>query len=257
MSSMIVIPTKVYHHALAHGFIPYRDKLYIEYLFDNQTVNDTSGNNRHGVISGPEKFSVGEIGDSQYSFRVDNGNAYISIPFEDTRTWESASVSMWVKWDGFTFSHGEAYLAFGSLYIANHYTWKGDWIPPYRYYFVHVNKDCDIQKTIPVPNEDKYNWVHLGLTADNSTKKVRGFRNGQLVVQFSYDVDNLMNTLFCGSGNRFIFRHGWGCPNPSNYSNRMIGNVDMVRIWKNVALEPSDMELVYFEDSKKYRLSLK
>jgi Concanavalin A-like lectin/glucanases superfamily/Secretion system C-terminal sorting domain len=191
----------------------------IAYYPFNGNANDSSGNNRHGTISGNPTF---EAASRQAIHLVGNSATYSSagdhvlLPNINFNSMSAFTISMWVKDEELLNSSSEAYIWYGehvsgAIGITNFYN--------ELIFFVGTT-----MIRIPYNEADRGKFIKLSLIYDNQT--MSAYKNNVLIGRKTNVTFNIRDNTAA------IARHWWIEANGTNgTSTRFKGSIDEVRIY--------------------------
>ena len=228
-----------------------RNDLVAWWPFDEDS-KDTSGNNRHAEPKNEFSFVKGKIGNA---IRVvgkhgeSSQGGHVLLPFLDWLENGAFSFSLWVKEEEILSSHGEFYLAYGTICHITHTKLEG-----FRTYLFNFGDDRSY--------EDNLNWNEWNMyTVTYDTRTKVGFLNGKEVTRENtldpttvgwwknekYKINGKLTPLGEIVKRNYrkaaLGRHWWS-DNTAGNSTRLIGSFDDVRIYDR-ALSAAEVQALY------------
>jgi hypothetical protein len=202
------------------------------YALENN-VEDSSGNGRHGTLTGDPNFPVayvnGPAGFGQAMlFDGADGHQHVDLgTFNPTEKTDQLTVALWAKWDGPSdYWQGLIGKRHGGTWDSDMMMWQieadfnADWVVKFQ----REGSDVNTDQMLPVGE-----WIHVAATFDGTTAKV--YFNGVVVQEggFSLGTDTeapvQIGAATSGGGNPFN------------------GTLDEVRIYDIVLSEAEILEL--------------
>ena len=220
------------------------DNLLVHYKFEN-SVDDASGNNRHGTIYGNPSYTLGVSGQA---LDFDGINDYVIIHNSDDLVLENFTISAWVRWDGDPSAEGSWAV------ISN---WYGG--ASYEHYGLRMGT---IQPQIPFNHAvifyddgTEWDWVYgykeeisnvgwhsiTGVVEAGVFGKI--YLDGYLVGEDYTSIPFQINP----TGDLYIARDGYGDGIATYQCERWNGAIDEVRIYNRVLTEGEIIDI--FEDT--------
>ena len=217
--------------------------------FEDSTARDHSGNGYHGRIVNNPTPVLGVNGKgTAFHFQGKGDFAYVGddlsiigdhielprIPFENLGEF---TISMWVKEDDLSQSHGEGYIWFGEhdagwLGIFHNGYWMTN--VPKASYAVGADLKGEDPLEIEYDYYHRYKWINFTLVYDGSILKA--YRDGQFVGQKNQKI-NIDGNMAAIAAH---YWHGQG----HRVSARFQGSIDEVKIYQ-IALTDEEVEEEY------------
>lgn len=140
-----------------------------EYLFNDGTANDTSGNQRHGTFYGDVETRADEDIQSGQVATFDGNGDYISIPHDDVFVHEKFTISMWVQSNTSTWNQNGYFVSKRNSFVFH--PWENT---KNVSFYVNNGGWASINCTV---NDDIQDWHHYIMSYDNGILK--GYINGE------------------------------------------------------------------------------
>lgn len=206
--------------------------LVLHYAFEEAQKGrllDESKSRQHGTVMNAHKLVEGVAGKALELRGLhdmgDNGG-HVTLPHIDFTALRQFTVALWVKEEGMTEEHGEAYVVFG----ADRAVGLEDSLGISHFNNSIVYRVGGVALQLPYDDADRRRWVHYALTFEGD--RMRAYKTGKLVGEAKGRVSVVGKHAALG-------RHWWHHGDAT--STRLIGAIDELRIYDR-ALTPSQVD---------------
>jgi len=211
----------------------------------NGSIDDASGNGRHGV-NVRAGFSADRLGRDLQSFRVDDAAEYARVPIGHEYFNDTFTIAVWVKFDHFqndypTILEGENhFFGFGGLGPI-----YGEQLGRIAYYDYGTpfNSYAPRTQLISLKSVSPSQWNHLVVSKTGDTVSV--WINGELSGTATSMPSTLASGGYLNIGNADSFGE---INDPSNPGSSLIGSIDEIRIY-NHSLSNAEVSQLYQQEA--------
>lgn len=205
--------------------------------FDDNTADDSSGNNHDGTfVNGATTVYDSDIGSNVLV--CDGDNDYVNC---GSGTWADLSDTMtaacWVKADGFWVVHECIFTKFSSWQFYRY--WNGSGIRLYTDGTTDIDIDYDNVVDHPTTAVDDNKWHHIAATFDAVAGERRLYVDGELAAE-----ESVSGSLATSTYDIAIGRRMW-----ETYQNYYDGKVDDARLYDKALSQDEVREIGDFHDA--------